>query len=181
MFEPIENYIEKTYDERTDHLNLEADCIEIGTNSTQCRALLAHFLKTTVPSGFRIHLCHKCHNDSCSNPEHMYWGKPKENIKDSIDNGTHINIYEASILKYGREKYHSMLSKTLDKHRSKGSENSAKVNKLNNEKIEFYKKVIDDSEPMKRGWIKRSKDILGISHTQVKRFVKKYYSDLEYK
>jgi len=82
MFRNIDEYILSSKNERQLHLHLEESCIELGTNSQQCRALLAHYLNTTVPKGMKIHLCHACHNGKCSNPRHLYWGTCKENQLD---------------------------------------------------------------------------------------------------
>lgn len=83
MFQDIYEYIQRTREERQSHLRLDDSCIELGTNSQQCRALLAHKLSTTVPKGMSIHLCHACDNSGCSNPNHLYWGTAKENAEDS--------------------------------------------------------------------------------------------------
>lgn len=32
--------------------------------------------------------CHKCNNPPCCNPNHLYWGTPADNTKDSIKAGT---------------------------------------------------------------------------------------------
>lgn len=101
--ESITEYIKKSYFERTTHINLEVSCREIGGNSTSFKGLLSHFLNTTIPKGNKILLCHKCHNHKCSNPYHLYYGTPKENIKDQIENGTFKSVWERSIEKYGYE------------------------------------------------------------------------------
>ncbi len=97
MFIPIDEYIKLSKEERQTHLDLSTECIEIGGNSPRFRGLLAHYLKTTIPSGIKIQLCHACHNGKCSNPKHLYWGTHKENINES---GT---IWERMINKYGEE------------------------------------------------------------------------------
>jgi hypothetical protein len=76
--------------ERQVHLKLDERCIERGGCSTNHKGVLAEFLQTTIPNGKEgIFLCHACHNGKCSNPKHLYWGTPSENIEDSIANGTH--------------------------------------------------------------------------------------------
>ena len=35
-----------------------------------------------------MHACHRCNNPSCVNPDHIYWGTPKENMADRLANGT---------------------------------------------------------------------------------------------
>jgi hypothetical protein len=36
------------------------------------------------------HICHKCDNKECSNPEHLYIGTPKENAKDVWDRAVKV-------------------------------------------------------------------------------------------
>ena len=101
----IEEYILLSKGIRQSHLKLNESCLERGGLkngglSTQCKALLAHILNTTIPSGCKIHACHACNNSKCSNPYHLYWGTAKENHKDRIDQKT---IWEYKVKKYGLE------------------------------------------------------------------------------
>jgi hypothetical protein len=66
--------------------------------------MLAHFLKTTFPDGRKVYLCHACHNAKCSNPKHLYWGTPRENQIDYINNGG-LTLNQRLIAKHGKEKY----------------------------------------------------------------------------
>ena len=99
----INEYIQIPYEERTAHLDLNSECIEIGGNSTSFKGLLSHMLGVTIPTGSRILLCHKCHNKNCSNPNHLYYGTPKENIIDQKENGTFKTAWERMVEKYGYE------------------------------------------------------------------------------
>lgn len=92
MFVDIEIYIQRSKEKRSAHLDLVALCIEIGGNSETCRGLLAHYLKTTIPRGMKIHLCHACHNGKCSNPVHLYWGTASENWQDTLRSGARQSI-----------------------------------------------------------------------------------------
>jgi hypothetical protein len=83
MFEDIKKYILLDKEARQLHLDLTQECIEIGGSSKEFRALLAHHIKTTIPSGRSIFLCHACHNDKCSNVKHLYWGTHSENNQDT--------------------------------------------------------------------------------------------------
>jgi hypothetical protein len=83
IYQDIHEYLNKSKTERQSHLNLSESCIELGTDSRQCRGLLAHYLKTMVPKGKMIHCCHACNNAKCSNPKHLYWGTIGENMKDA--------------------------------------------------------------------------------------------------
>lgn len=98
----INEYIKQSLDFRQIHLNLNSQCIEIGGNSTNFRGILAYHLGTTIPKGHKIHLCHACYNDKCSNVFHLYWGTAFENSKDSINNGR-ISPWDAVVRKYGLE------------------------------------------------------------------------------
>lgn len=83
MFTNIEEYILIPKSERQAHVDLADGCICIGGSSTEARLLLAHYLKTTLPSGMRVHCCHLCPSKGCSNPKHLYWGTAKENMIDN--------------------------------------------------------------------------------------------------
>lgn len=79
----ILEYMQLSREQRQYHLKFTEPCIKIGTkNSGECRALLAHFLGTTVPNTRKIHLCHACNEKTCSNPKHLYWGTFSENAYD---------------------------------------------------------------------------------------------------
>lgn len=89
----ISDYMKRSQRDRQSHFNLTENCIEIGGDSREYRGLLAFYLKTTIPKGMKVHLCHACHNARCSNPRHLYWGSPKENLKDALDSGRSIPIH----------------------------------------------------------------------------------------
>ena len=101
--EDINEYINKPYTERTSHLELDTECREIGGNSTTFKGLLSHILGVTIPSSSKILLCHKCHNGKCSNPKHLYYGTPKENMNDQKENGTFVGVWDRLVQKYGYE------------------------------------------------------------------------------
>lgn len=83
----IYEFITWTKEERQAHLDLSTPCVYRGTNSTECRGLLAHALNTTVPRGIGIHCCHACHDGRCSNWRHLYWGTAAENHADAVECG----------------------------------------------------------------------------------------------
>lgn len=119
----IYNYIELSKEERQVHLNLNEQCIERGGNSTIHKGVLAVYLNTTIPSGYKVFLCHACNNPKCSNQKHLYFGTPKENIQDSKDAGTWTSIWDRSILKYGYEE--------ACRRNKRGSEHASKAGKGN--------------------------------------------------
>lgn len=69
----IEEYIAETQVARQAHMDLDSLCTERGGNSTNHRGVLAQYLNTPI-YGRPADLCHACHNASCSNPQHLYWG-----------------------------------------------------------------------------------------------------------
>jgi len=106
----INEYIKLPKEDRQKHLKLDEPCLERGGQSMYCKGLLAHIHNTTIPSGHKIHVCHACHNGSCSNPNHLYWGTAKENRRDYMNNGGK-SIWEKMVEKYGYEEACKMNSK----------------------------------------------------------------------
>jgi hypothetical protein len=111
----IEEYITQSKAERQTHIDLTDPCVERGGPqkgglSSYCKGLMAHLLDTTIPSGHKIHVCHACNNEKCSNPKHLYWGTSSENSKDRIANGDK-SIWERMIDKYGLEEAKLLQSK----------------------------------------------------------------------
>lgn len=167
MFLQIETYISKSREERRSHLDLSDPCIMIGGGSRDFRGLLAHYLKTTVPAGRDVVLCHACHNGRCSNPKHIYWGTQRDNFLDQVDNGTTDSIKTRMINRYGEEGYRKIVAEATRKAR----EVSRKVNKLTLPEWERIKQMIS-SVPDGRGKISKLSVLLGVSHTQVRRYMK---------
>jgi hypothetical protein len=164
MFQSIDEYMLKDRNERRNHLDLDQQCMEIGgTGSKEYKGLLAHFLKTTIPTNNRmIHLCHACNNPWCSNPNHLYWGTPKDNLRDSIECGTYKPIFQRSVEKYGIVKALEMVRK----QDHSGRESKAK---LTDEELLKYENVLRTHDVTKWGWKTKAAKELGISHTHVKR------------
>lgn len=138
----ILEYIKLSYSERTYHLDLNTECREIGGNSTSFKGLLSHELGVTIPSSSKILLCHKCHNGKCSNPKHLYYGTPKENIQDQIENGTFIPIWEKVVKKYGYEE--------ACKLNSKGNKSAGGLANKGKPKSEEHKRKISEAIKSKK-------------------------------
>ena len=177
MFTKIEDYILKNREDRRSHLKLDEDCIEIGGyDSREYRGLLAHFLKTTIPTNRKIILCHACNNHKCSNPNHLYWGTYQDNHIDAVESGSYKTIYEKSIDKYGRSEFNKMLKEAG----SLGGKKGGGHNKLTEEDLDRYRKVFESIDTTKIGWVGKSAKLLGVSHSNIKRIVDKYFSEIEF-
>lgn len=59
-------------------------------------------------------------------------------------------------------------------------ENFGGSTRFTDEEVESKLKLISHIDLMKFGWVDKVSTILKISHTQVKRFIKKYYKDKYY-
>lgn len=87
VFVPIAEYMKLSRAARRGHLDLRTPCVEIGGGSKDFRALLAHHLGTMMPTKRAACLCHACHNDGCSNTDHLYWGTYSDNRIDLFETG----------------------------------------------------------------------------------------------
>lgn len=177
MFIDVIEYMKKSKQERQDHIDLEQNCIEIGgSDSTNYKGLLAHFLKTTIPNNTtlkgneKIMLCHACNNHGCSNPKHLYWGSPRENYDDLIATGKWRPF--DTVKKYGEEKAKEM-------RRRAGSLGGLSGGGHNKGKtcidLKMWKDALDAVDMTKHGWQSKVARHLGTTHTTVKRIVKNYF------
>lgn len=168
MFERMEDYIKKTREERRSHLDLKEPCVEIGGyDSREYRGLLAHYLKTTIPTtrngGQKSRyacLCHACHNHGCSNPRHLYWGTYADNNIDQQENGT----MPVAKTKVKKERKSKAPRKELVLRSGQP---------LIEEELEAYREYFLTQDLMVWGWVSKATKELGISHTHVRRLVKK--------
>lgn len=170
----IEEYMVLSREERRKHLNLSEACIERGGDSRQFRGLLAHVLDTTIPSGLKTYLCHACHNGKCSNPNHLYWGSAKDNVIDQIENGTWKPLNERMQEKYGADEWKRRSSENM----RRGQKKSAEYRRYSDKQVNDYRALIVQSDPTKRGWVKRASELLNVSHTQVRRFTQRFCEDM---
>ena len=85
----LSNYMELSYDERTQHVDLSTPCL-LGSRGRKQNArfqlLLRFELVNDVENwtvGRGVHLCHHCENDTnhgwCGNPLHLHLGTTQEN------------------------------------------------------------------------------------------------------
>lgn len=118
----ITEYILRPLALRQAHLNLEEPCVERGGTSTDFRGLLAYVLGTTIPRGMKVHCCHACHNGKCSNPNHMYWGTPRENKLDA-DKVYQKSPWQRCVDKYGLEKARLVMSEKIKKAKQSRNQN----------------------------------------------------------
>lgn len=110
-----EDLIALSKTERQQHLALGEPCVERGGNSTNHKGVLAQYLDTDIPKGYRVLLCHACNNGKCSNPKHLYWGSPKDNTEDAIIQGTRSNFFEARLKKHGADEVAKMNTASASK------------------------------------------------------------------
>lgn len=160
MFQDVNEYIKKTRDERRAHLDLNSPCIRIGGHaSTVYKGLLAHFLKTTIPTRQKIFLCHACNIGDCSNPKHLYWGTPRDNYIDSkhalFGNSEFRNTEK-------RQEHARLMGKTFGGR-----------NRFDENKLQAIKNLVD-AEPKTWGWKQRVSKILGVSSTQLNRYLRRF-------
>lgn len=120
MFTDIYDYILLPLELRQNHLDIPTECLVLSEKKSTsvhhaARGILAYELKTTIPSGMSIQLCHACNNKMCCNPKHLYWGTPKENHQDQVAAGTYKHFKDRMINKYGEEEYRKMQKKAASK------------------------------------------------------------------
>lgn len=115
----VEEYLRLSQQNRQEHLNLDAHCLERGGVSTNHRGVLAQYLNTPI-YGRPADLCHACGNDKCSNPNHLYWGTRSENIQDAKNHGTWKSPYQNLVDKYGEDRAKEILKENLGDGCSKG-------------------------------------------------------------
>lgn len=173
-FIDINAYMTQSRDSRRSHLNLDEECIEIGGDSRLFRGLLAHFLGTTI-GNHKIYVCHACYNEKCSNPKHLYWGTPSDNVKDTKESGRWKSPHQSMIEKYGLDE----VRKRQKEYGSLGGKAGGGHNALDEDDILEWKKSIDQIDTRHFGWIAKLSKQMNCSHTHVRRIVTKHFPELE--
>lgn len=169
MFEDMDSYLLRSKEDRTSHIDLNQSCIEIDhRHNTYLRCLMAHHLKVKLNgTPHSSHVCHACNNSLCSNPDHLYFGTPKDNWQDSVEAGTYENLSVRTKRKYGEAAYKEMLKKAASKG---GKLSSRKLDSDTiNERLRDYR-----NDPKTRGMKSRLSKKWNVTHTQVSRFIKTY-------
>ena len=167
-FTPIEEYIQLPREIRREHLRLTEPCILIGGNSGLFKGLLAHHLGTTIGMGKKIYLCHACNVPGCSNPRHLYWGTPKDNTLDQMDAGTFKPISER-LTKNQRSELGRRNAQRLNEIPRKSRK--SRKSRMSAERRAEVEKILA-AIPRKRGWVNQAAGLLGVSHTQIRRYVR---------
>jgi hypothetical protein len=129
----VEEFILLPLVQRQAHLRLYEPCTERGGkrdfNSVYCKGLLAFILDTTIPFKVKIFACHACSNGMCSNPYHLYWGTPTENVIDAILSGANKGVWQHTVDKYGlaeaKRRNQKNSNPSLAGHGNKGKQKSA--------------------------------------------------------
>lgn len=136
----IYEYIKLPLEQRQSHLDLTTECLLLSDKKSTSvhhasRGILAWVAKTTIPSGMSIQLCHACNNKLCSNPNHLYWGTPKENHQDQVDAGTYKSFKTRMIDKHGEEVYKQIMKANgskggrANRNKAKSEEHKQKISK----------------------------------------------------
>jgi hypothetical protein len=150
--EDILVYIKRTREERRSHLKLDEPCYSRGGQSMYNKGLLAYLHNTTMPKGHSAQVCHGCHNGECDNPNHLYWGTPRDNYDDYIENGG-LTIGEKVKQKYASDE----LSEINRQNGSSGWSKGGKANASKPKSEEHRKKL---SEASKKDWERRKAQVV---------------------
>jgi hypothetical protein len=70
-----------------------------GKFKAKGRRYLAHRASLIYATGNDSHLwaCHRCNNPPCVSPFHLYWGTPKNNYDDSVENGSRSPVLSGEL------------------------------------------------------------------------------------
>jgi len=155
-------------EERRSHLDLSMPCIFRGGSSPAFRGLLATMLDTTIPQSKEVFLCHACHNGGCSNWKHLYWGTRKDNGQDYRESPVWKTGWQKMLDRHGESQARTLMSKA--------SASKATYSGGTPYSAERLCEILDVVTAVEKrwGWKKKCADQLGISHTQLRRFLAKH-------
>ena len=170
----INEHMALSRQERRSHLRLEESCIEIGGASQFFRGLLAHYLGTTIGDK-SSYVCHACNNPGCSNPRHLYWGTPSDNVIDQKEAGTWKSGYQKMVDKYGKD----TALKIARANASKGGKAGGGHNALTDSEIESWREAINAVDTLSRGFINILSKKMNCSHTHTRRILNKYFPEVQ--
>jgi hypothetical protein len=175
-FISIDAYILLSREERRKHLILNDQCIEIGGDSRNFKGLLSYHLCTTMGHG-NIFLCHACNNEKCSNPNHLYWGTPKDNTQDYMKTEKYKSVYQHCIDKYGIEETKKICKKAAAN--ANKSKRKSKIDHFTDETKRLWEQAIKNIDVMKFGWVSLFAKRFHISTTHVRRIMRKNFPDVK--
>lgn len=93
-----------------------------GQLMVKCKEWNAHRYSYYIHNGFEEipkgkHICHRCDNKECCNPEHLYCGTPAQNMKDVFDRGLRVKKEQKPIIRNITPCYNCVLyHKKCDNH-----------------------------------------------------------------
>lgn len=107
------------------------------------------------------HVCHKCDNKECSNPEHLYLGTPKDNSNDVFDRGIKKTA-RVKETKYGHTK-----GKLFTSQEASGENNIKAI--LNWEQVREIRRRKELG--LKYGELKKMAEEFGIKYITIQKIV----------
>ncbi len=164
----LHEYIQKSIQERQEHLDLDSPCLEIGADSQESRGLMAMHLKIFLTKQVKVHLCHACGNPKCSNPSHLYWGTPSENSQDTQRHNPGLGLrVRDTLLRKNPNHYRDMALARREGNRY--------GNLMSPEQIKERLDSIKHLDPHKWGFYTKVSKIWGLTPQASSRFYRQHF------